>query len=71
LTQLGGGSIAVAPDTMTAGEPFFEITIELDDAGSGTIRRGMTALVSFQAQPQTIGVRLYRSALKFINKLRT
>lgn len=71
LTQLGGGTIAVAPDTMTAGEPFFEITTELDHAGSGRIRHGMTALIGFQAQPQTIGVRLYRSALRFINKLRT
>jgi putative peptide zinc metalloprotease protein len=71
LTQLGGGTIAVAPDTMTAGEPFFEITIALDDAGSGAIRRGMTALVSFRAEPQTIGARLYRLALRFVNKLRT
>ncbi len=71
LTQLGGGTIAVTPETMTAGEPFFEITIELNDAGSGTVWHGMTALVSFEARPQTIGVRLYRSALRFINKLRT
>ncbi|MEA1950176.1 MAG: HlyD family efflux transporter periplasmic adaptor subunit, partial [Planctomycetota bacterium] len=40
LTQLGGGAIAVSPETMTAGEPFFEITIELDDANSGMIRQG-------------------------------
>lgn len=71
LTQVGGGRIAVATDTMMAGEPFFEIMIRLDGAGSDIVRHGMTALVSFQAQPQTIGVRLYRSALRFLNKLRT
>jgi putative peptide zinc metalloprotease protein len=71
LTQLGGGTIAVARDTMTAGESFFEIKIELDDADLDTIRYGMTALVSFQAQSQTIGARMVRSALRFLNKLRT
>ncbi|MBN2296743.1 MAG: HlyD family efflux transporter periplasmic adaptor subunit [Pirellulales bacterium] len=71
LTQLGGGTIAVAPDTMTAAEPFFEITIKLDNANSDIIRQGTTAMVSFATQPQTIGTRLYRSALRFINKLRT
>ncbi len=72
LTQLGGGTIAVAPDAMTAGEPFFEIEITLDGARSDSIRNGMTAYVSFQAhQHHTIGDRLYRSALRFLNKLRT
>jgi putative peptide zinc metalloprotease protein len=71
LTQLGGGSIAVAPDTMTAQEPYFEITIELDTAGHNLARRGMSAQISFPAKPQTIGVRLYRAGLRFLNKLRT
>jgi hypothetical protein len=56
---------------MTASESFFEITVELDGTNHDTARRGMSALVSFPAQPQTIGVRLYRSGLRFLNKLRT
>ena len=35
------------------------------------IWHGMTGLVSFQAQPQPIGVRLDRAAPRFLNKLRT
>ena len=56
---------------MTAKQPFFEITIELNDVGSSVIRSGTTALVRFQTQSQTIGARLYRSALRFLNKLRS
>ena len=71
LTQLGGGAIAVAPDTMTAERSFFEITIELDDSDAEAIRGGMTARVGFWSHPQSIGIRLYRSALRFLNKLRS
>ncbi len=71
LTQLGGGSIPVAPQTMTAMEPFFEIEIALDRPKTDSIRHGMTALVRFDARPETIGTQLYRAVLRFINNLRT
>ncbi len=71
LTQLGGGSIAVSPSEMLAAEPFFEITVRLaDQSGHGPVH-GTTARVSIGAKPQTIGVRLYRSTLRFTNKLRS
>ena len=56
------------PDSM---EPFFEITIELDNPPEELLHHGMTALVGFSGKSQTIGQRLYRSALRFVNKLRT
>jgi hypothetical protein len=56
---------------MTASEPYFKITIALDNPPEHTLRHGMTALVGFSGKPQTIGQRLYRSALRFVNKLRT
>jgi hypothetical protein len=71
LTQIGGGTIAVSPDTMTASEPYFEITVELDNPPEQSLRHGMTALVGFSGKSQTIGQRLYRSALRFVNKLRS
>ncbi len=71
LTQIGGGTIAVSPQTMAAAEPFFEITVELDDPPEEWVRHGMTAQIGFSGKPQTIGQRLYRSVLKFMNKLRT
>lgn len=71
LTQIGGGTIAVSPDTMMASEPFFEITIELDNPPEESLHHGMTALVGFSGKSQTIGQRLYRSVLRFVNKLRT
>jgi multidrug resistance efflux pump len=70
LTQLGGGTVAVAPDTMTAAEPYFEIIVRLDDA-CARLPHGATALVNLHARPQTIGTQLHRSALRFLNKLRS
>ena len=66
-----GSPYAVIRITKTASTLVECVTSELDDAGSGTIWHGMTGLVRYQAEPQTIGVRLYRSALRFLNKLRT
>jgi hypothetical protein len=71
LTQMGGGTIAVSPETMTASESFFEITVELDDPPEERVRHGMTAQVGFSGKSQTVGQRLYRSVLRFVNKLRT
>ncbi len=71
LTQLGGGTIAVDPSTMNASEPFFEITIDLDPAETNIAHRGMSVFISCSAQPQTVGVRLYRSGLRFLNLLRS
>ena len=70
LTQLGGGTVAVAPDTLTAAEPYFEIIVRLDDAAA-RLPHGATALVNLHARPQTIGSQLHRSALRFLNKLRS
>lgn len=69
LTHLGGGEIAVHGDTMEAVEPFYEVIIELD-APVQSLRHGMTAQVKFPPHTATLGMRIYRGALRFVNRLR-
>lgn len=69
LTHLGGGDIAVRADTLEAVEPFYEITIAVD-ALAADFRHGMTAQVKFAPRTAPLGVRIYRTALRFLNRLR-
>lgn len=70
LTQLAGGEIPVSPDTWEAEEPFFHITIALDDQPDLRLRHGMTALVNLGGERPCIGMYLYRRGLTLLNKLR-
>lgn len=69
LTHLGGGEIAVQGETMEAVEPFYEVTIALDQPGVA-LRHGMTVQVKFAPRTDVLGMRIYRSALRFLNRLR-
>lgn len=71
LTQVGGGQIAVSPDTLEAEEPFFRVTILLDKHTDRPLRHGMTAFVIFGGKRPTIGTYLHRHGLLLLNKLRS
>jgi putative peptide zinc metalloprotease protein len=69
LTHLGGGDIAVHAETHEAVEPFYEVTIAVD-APAEELRHGMTAQVRFAPRTSMLGVRIYQTALRFLNQLR-
>ena len=70
LTHLGGGSIPVTDDAHEAEQPFFEVTIGLDNSAQASLRHGMTAWIRMSGQSTTIGVYLYRHGLNLLNQLR-
>ncbi|MDZ4779289.1 MAG: hypothetical protein SGJ19_03450 [Planctomycetia bacterium] len=69
LTHLGGGEIAVQSATMEAVEPFYVVTIALDPSDFD-LRHGLTAQVKFPPRTDALGMRIYRGALRFLNRLR-
>lgn len=69
FTQEGGGSIAVDPATHEAVEPYFEITIKLDDAHKEWIRYGMTCRVKCHRGTETVGNLVSRRIKLFLTKL--
>lgn len=71
VTQLAGGGIAVQPQTMQAVQPYFEITLALDDADPAELYDGMTAMVNFRPRLAPLGWRMYRSGLRFWQQWRT
>jgi len=70
LTQLGGGTIAVAPNTMRARRPYFEITVKLDSNNLPEFRHGTTAAVHLATSRESLGIKMYRWGLNFVNQLR-
>lgn len=71
VTQLGGGNIAVRPGSMQSVEPYFEITLALDDADPARLHDGMTAMVNFQPRLAPMGWHLYRRGLRFFQAWRS
>ncbi len=71
VTQLGGGNIAVQPGSMQAAEPYFEITLSLDDTETAPLYDGMTAMVNFQPRLAPMGWHLYRRGLRFLHAWRS
>jgi putative peptide zinc metalloprotease protein len=69
LTHLGGGDIAVDPSTHAAAEPYFEITINLQDAAVPELQYGMTGSVRLPAVAEPVGVTVTRRLVRFVNKL--
>jgi hypothetical protein len=70
LTSLGGGAIGVSSDSGEAQEPYFQVTIGIDDPDPLVLRQGMTVLaqVSHGGGP-SLGRHLYRRGLRFIHRL--
>ncbi len=67
LTHLGGGEIAVDPTAGTAAQPYFEITLELQD--SPYLRSGLTGALGLQAAAEPLAASLGRRLLRFWNRL--
>ncbi|MEM0925294.1 MAG: HlyD family efflux transporter periplasmic adaptor subunit, partial [Planctomycetota bacterium] len=69
VTQLGGGNIPVAPDTMTTNDAYFEVTIDLQPSEQTRVRQGMSAVVQFPGESTRLGLLGYRQVLRFLNDL--
>jgi putative peptide zinc metalloprotease protein len=73
LTHMGGGNIAVSSD-MVASENFFDVVIEIDSKSINELEHplkvGMSSLVQFRSESETLGSLLVRRSLKLINKVR-
>jgi len=69
LTHLGGGDIAVNPETGEATSPWFEVVVRVDESDVPTLQYGMTGKVRFAAAAEPIGVRLSRRFARFFNQL--
>ncbi len=69
LTHVGGGDIPVEPTTGTAAQPYFEVVVELSPAESDELRSGMTGCVRFGAPAEPLAAALFRSALRFWNRV--
>ncbi|MEO1617404.1 MAG: HlyD family efflux transporter periplasmic adaptor subunit [Planctomycetota bacterium] len=69
LTQLGGGTIPVVPDTMMSNETYFEFTVNLRGCDQSLVRQGMTAIVQCPADYTLVGLYGYRVFLRFFNRL--
>ena len=69
LTQLGGGKIAVDPDTMEATEPFFEVIVDLPGVLEGDLSHTMTGVTRFSGRSEPIATRASRRLIRFLNKL--
>ncbi len=72
LTHLGGGDIAVNPETGEASEPYFELTIDLENPppdGTLSFRHGMTGYVRLNASAEPVATTVYRRLSRFVNRL--
>lgn len=69
LTHLGGGDIAVNPNTRTASQPYFELTIDLLGVDAGSARYGMTGVVSLAAMSEPVARTVGRRVARFWNSL--
>ncbi len=67
LTHLGGGSVAVNPQTAQAARPYFEITVDTGLAESPHLRHGMVCQVRFAAELETVGTKLGRRLVRFVD----
>ena len=68
LTHIGGGDIAVDPQTHEANKPYFEIAVKLP-ADAEFLRQGMTGEVRFPARSELLGQTVARRFMKFWSQL--
>lgn len=67
LTALGGGEIPISPQTGEANEPYFEL--EAVVIGSPDIAYGITGNILIGSYSEPIGISLWRSGLRLLQKL--
>jgi multidrug efflux pump subunit AcrA (membrane-fusion protein) len=70
LTQLAGGDIPVDPNTMRAKSSYFELKIVPVGPVPDQVRHGMSGVAELNGDHRSLGIDLYRLALRFIHKLR-
>jgi len=70
LTQLGGGSIAVDPQTRQTDKPMFEMVVRLPPTLPAHPRHDGRAMVLFHGESRTCGAHAYRRFQQFLNRLR-
>ena len=70
LTQLGGGEIAVDPQSMDTNKPMFEVVVRLHGADHLPLRHEGRATVLLKGHPQTYGGYAVRRLRQFLNRLR-
>jgi putative peptide zinc metalloprotease protein len=68
LTQKGGGSIPVDPETSAAAESYFEIVLELTDEKPSWLLHGMTCQVLCPGERDTLGTLIMRRISRFITR---
>lgn len=69
LTQLGGGDIAVDPNTKTASQPYFVVTVQFPSATEPAFMHGMTGELRLSAPPEPLGTSLARRASRFFDRI--
>ncbi len=69
LTQFGGGDIAVDPMMKRSQKPYFFVVCLLDQEVGGDLHGG-SGRVFFEGDSETIGRKLWRSAINLSNRLR-
>ena len=70
LTQLSGGTIPVMADNGKTDQPYFELSIRLDDHPRRPfLRNGLVCDVRFGMTCHTIGQYFYRAILRFTNQI--
>jgi hypothetical protein len=68
LTQKGGGSILVDPETSAAAEPYFEIVLELTGEKPSWLLHGMTCQVLCPGESDPLATLLMRRFSLFITR---
>jgi len=86
LTHLGGGDIVVDPDSGQTRQPYFELTITLDECATAgmpaglvaeaapvraaALRHGVTGRVKLRGRAEPLALQLYRRFASFNDRLR-
>jgi putative peptide zinc metalloprotease protein len=70
LARSGGGTIPVAPDSLEAAVPLFEVAVRLPETLPASWPHGTRATVAWDAPRETSAVVLHRRFQQFLNRLR-
>jgi putative peptide zinc metalloprotease protein len=70
LTHLGGGEIPVNQHTHQANQPYFKLTVVLDQPDLDELRYGMTGNILLDTPAKPLGKSLFQKFLRFTNSLR-
>lgn len=70
LTNIGQGNIMTNPITHETIDPYYELTIILDEPSIDGLRYGMTGCLKLKAESKPIGSMMIQKLLRFINNLK-